>query len=128
MAAVEAGRGCVLYRGIVTERRWDDSPDGYMEGRTLLRGGGEDEDVEAEIWFQNEHHVLWCGGAVAATSPDIITAVDAESAEPISNTELEVGRRVAVIGFELPRLPLRSGPRGDGASALRLQRHRLDAH
>jgi uncharacterized protein len=109
LAAVAAGGGCVLYRGIVTERRWDDSPDGYMEGRTLLRGTGEDEVVEAEIWFQNEHHVLWCGGAVAATSPDIITAVDAESAEPISNTELEVGRRVAVIGFRAAPA-YRSGP------------------
>jgi DUF917 family protein len=46
---------------------------------------------------------------VAATSPDIITAVDAESAEPISNTELEVGRRVAVIGFRAAPA-YRSGP------------------
>ena len=30
--------------------------------------------------------------------------------------------------FERPRLPLRSGPRGDGAGALRLHGHRLDAH
>jgi uncharacterized protein len=97
-AAVSTGGGCVLVRGEVVERRWNDSPQGYMEGTTVLSDG----TATAEIWFQNEHHVLWRDGAVTATSPDIITVVDASTAEPISNTDLDVGRVVAVVGFRAP--------------------------
>jgi uncharacterized protein len=109
VGAVEAAGGCVLYRGTVAEHRWTDSPDGYMEGKAALRGDGTGGRVEAEIWFQNEHHILWRGGTVAATSPDLITVVDSESATPISNTELEEGRRVTVIGFRAAPA-YRSGP------------------
>ncbi|HEX9866197.1 MAG TPA: DUF917 domain-containing protein [Acidimicrobiia bacterium] len=97
-AAVATGGGCVLFRGEVVERRWDDSPEGYMEGTTVLSDGS----AGAEIWFQNEHHVLWRDGEVAAASPDIITVVDTTSSEPVSNTELDVGQIVAVIGFRAP--------------------------
>jgi hypothetical protein len=97
-AAVTGGR--VLFRGTVEDRRWEDSADGYMEGTTVIAGSGAFASSTAEIWFQNEHHVLWQNGKVRASSPDIIAVVDAETAEPWSNAQIEAGFNVAVLGID----------------------------
>ena len=101
-AAVNAGSGCLLFRGSVTNRSWEDTADGYMEGTTVITGADSYADSTAKIWFQNEHHVFWRDDSVAASSPDVIAVVDVENGEPISNTELEPGRDVAVLGFKAP--------------------------
>jgi len=44
------------------------------------------------------------------TSPDLIEVCDAETAEPLSNTYLARGARVAVVGRR--RRELYDGPRG----------------
>lgn len=107
--ATEAGAGCVLFGGVVSDRTWEDTAEGYMEGTTVLSGTGEDEGATAEVWFQNEHHIIWRDDTIAAMSPDIIAVVDSGSAEPFSNTELEKGQPVAVLGFRSPSA-YRSGP------------------
>lgn len=97
--AVEAGGGVVLLRGLVRERRWEDSPDGYMEGTTVVSGVDGDRGSTAEIWFLNEHHLVRRDGEPVAMSPDLVAVVDAVDAEPVSNSELEPGRAVVVIAF-----------------------------
>lgn len=101
-AAAAATGGRVLFRGEVSERRWEDSQDGYMEGTTVLVGSGAFASSAAEIWFQNEHHVFWLDGRVLAASPDIIAVVDAHSAEPWSNAQIEPGFEVAVLAIDAP--------------------------
>ncbi|HSJ27508.1 MAG TPA: DUF917 domain-containing protein [Acidimicrobiia bacterium] len=98
-AALGAVDGYSLFRGEVSQRMWDDTADGYMEGTTVVEGSGEFAGTTAEIWFQNEHHLVKVGDRYVAMSPDIVAVVDSDDAEPISNTELAVGRRVAVIGI-----------------------------
>jgi DUF917 family protein len=99
-AAIDAGEGWELFRGTVDDRTWSDSSEGYMEGTTGIAGSGRFAGgARGSIWFQNEHHVLWVDERVAAASPDILAVVDEDTSEPISNTELEVGRQVAVLGF-----------------------------
>jgi len=108
-AAVDAVEGYVLFTGEVSERVWADTDDGYMEGTTVVRGSGPFVGTQAEVWFQNEHHLVKVGERYRAMSPDIIAIVDSADAEPISNTELHEGRDVVVIGIEAPA-PYRVGP------------------
>lgn len=104
--AVEAARqavgGVLLFRGTVSERDWKDTPDGYMEGTNTIAGEGEFASESLDIWFLNEHHIVRRDHTVVATSPDIVAVVRADDAEPISNTELDRGMRVAVLGFKAP--------------------------
>jgi uncharacterized protein len=107
-AAVSAVEGYTLFVGEVSNRTWDDTVDGYMEGTTVVDGLGEFAGATAEIWFQNEHHLVKVGGRYTAMSPDIVAIVDSDDAEPISNTELDLGRRVTVIGIKAAA-PYREG-------------------
>lgn len=111
-AALQAVGGWRLFTGTVTGRTWEDSADGYMDGTTTVAGDGTDEGRLASIWFRNEHHLVTVDGRHVAMSPDIVAIVDAADAEPISNTELEEGRRVAVLG-----IPARSAFRSGAALA-----------
>ncbi|MGA7273115.1 MAG: DUF917 domain-containing protein [Acidimicrobiia bacterium] len=107
-AAIEAVGGRLLFEGVVVDRTWRDSPDGYMDGTTEIAGSGLYRNRQAAVWFRNEHHLVRIDGQPAAMSPDIVAIVDAGDAEPISNTELDVDRQVAVIGIPA-RTPFRSG-------------------
>jgi hypothetical protein len=107
-AAAAAVGGHPLFSGEVTQREWDDTDDGYMEGTTVVEGSGSFAGAKAEVWFQNEHHLVKIGDRYAAMSPDIVAIVDAESAEPISNTELAPGRQVTLVGIKAA-LPYRTG-------------------
>jgi DUF917 family protein len=95
-AAADALDGWVLFRGTVSERDWVNN--GYMEGRHVLTGEGPFADRRLEVWFRNENHVTWLDGEPWVTSPDLIEFCDADSAEPVVNTDLEVGQRLAVVG------------------------------
>ena len=99
-AAITAVAGYELFRGEVSDRTWADTDDGYMEGTTVVEGSGGFAGTKAEVWFQNEHHLVEVGDRYVAMSPDIIAIVDSDDAEPISNTELDLGRRVTVIGMK----------------------------
>jgi DUF917 family protein len=105
-AALAAVNGELLFTGTVTTRSWEDSAEGYMEGTTTITA--ERDGARLDIWYRNEHHLVTVEGKPRAMSPDIVAVVDAHSAEPISNTELEEGQRVTVIGIPA-RTPFRSG-------------------
>ncbi len=98
-AALRHGGGTLLFSGTVEGREWEDSAEGYMEGVTHLVGTGVDEGRRGRIWFQNEHHLFWRDDELTAMSPDIISVVTAPTAEPLSNTEIAEGDRVAVLAF-----------------------------
>jgi uncharacterized protein len=101
-AAVEALGGIHLFGGVVSERTWEDSADGYMEGTTTITGTGSFSGSSARIWFLNEHHVCWVDDTPVAMSPDIIAVVTTDQAEPLSNTQIEEGIAVSVLGFCSP--------------------------
>ena len=97
-SAAEACDGTVLFRGTVTGKDWKDQA-GYMVGTTAVEGEGDYRGSQARIWFKNENHVLWVNDSVRVTSPDLICVINGERGEPRTNTELEVGERVGVIGL-----------------------------
>lgn len=100
-AAVRFTDGWVLFKGTVTKRDWK-SETGYQIGVTEVTGTGEYTGHSFRIWFKNEHHVTWLDGTPYVTSPDLISVVRSDTAEPITNTYMSEGDDVAVIGMRAP--------------------------
>ena len=96
-AATEYLDGRILFKGKVVKKEWWDA-EGYMWGITHIEGIDEFKGHKFKIWFKNENHVSWLDEEPYVTSPDIIEVVELKTAEPITNTDLNEGTTVAVIG------------------------------
>lgn len=107
-ASLDPLEGFLLFRGEVREMDWADR-NGYMIGFNHLEGKKAFLGHEGKVWFQNENHVFWNDGKVRAMSPDLIAVVADPDGEPKTNTELQVGDSVAVLGFRCSD-KYRSGP------------------
>ncbi|MHB1032981.1 MAG: DUF917 domain-containing protein [Pirellulaceae bacterium] len=95
--AAKALDGWVIFEGLVVSKDWE-SREGYMYGTTTIRGDGGFSGEELRIWFKNENHVTWRNGTPYVLAPDPIAVVNRESGEPTTNSDLEAGSRVAVLG------------------------------
>lgn len=98
-AIVEKLDGFVLIEGKVIKKETEDKA-GYYWGINTIKGNNKFEDEIVKVWFKNENHVAWKNDKVIATSPDIITIVEANTGEPIANPTLKEGDEVAVLGFK----------------------------
>ncbi len=96
-AAVRFTGGWLLFEGEVTGKDWEDR-EGYMFGKTHIQGTGEHRGHTMDIWFKNENHVSWLDGRPFVCSPDLIVVVDRRTGEGITNTDLDAGMEVAVVG------------------------------
>lgn len=83
---------------------------GFARGTVLIEGteGFSGRDLRVEI--QNENLVALEDGRVVASVPDLITIVDAVTADAIATELVRYGQRVVVIAF--PCDPLWRTPRG----------------
>jgi uncharacterized protein len=95
-AILDRLRGYHIFGGKVAdvERRTEA---GFARGEARIAGLGADLDRVLTIRFQNEHLVALRDGEVLASVPDLITVLEAETAEPITTEELRYGLRVSVI-------------------------------
>ena len=84
--------------GKVTGKDWEDR-EGYYWGTHTITGTGDFSGHEFKIWFKNENHISWFDDKPYVTSPDMLIVVDAETGEPYSNAQIEVGHQVAVVGL-----------------------------
>lgn len=100
-AAGEAMGGKVVYVGKLVKKDWE-TREGYMFGDLHIVNESESEPVR--IWLKNENHIVWRGERVMYTSPDLITVVDAKTAEPYTNTNLPEGIDVAVLVAPAPEV------------------------
>jgi DUF917 family protein len=98
-AAIEHTGGWLLFEGEVTGKDWEDR-DGYMFGTTHIQGAGDFAGHTMDVWFENENHVSWLDGEPYVCSPDLVTLVDRETGEGFTNTVLDAGHRVAVVGVK----------------------------
>lgn len=96
-AAARALDGWVLFRGTITGRDWRNT--GYMEGTHDIAGESEFAGQNLRLWFKNENHVSWLDGAEWVASPDLMEVCDAVTGEPLVNTYLNEGDRIAVVGM-----------------------------
>ncbi|MGB3906686.1 MAG: DUF917 domain-containing protein [Anaerolineae bacterium] len=99
LASLQFTGGWLLFEGEVLKKDWEDR-EGYMFGTTYLEGKGEFEGHTFKVWFKNENHVSWLDGEPFVTSPDLVVIVDRESGEGITNTLVDAGQDVAVIGVK----------------------------
>jgi DUF917 family protein len=98
-AATEYTEGWLLFEGEVSGKDWEDR-EGYMFGTTHISGSGDYEGHKLDIWFKNENHLSYLDGRPYVCSPDLITVMDRQKGEAITNTLVETGQQVAVIGIK----------------------------
>ncbi len=99
----------VLFRGTIVVREWEDR-EGYMWGEHEIEGTDAFWGQHLRLWFKNENHMSWLNGKPYVASPDLLEVVDPQTGEPLSNTHMEKGQQVAVIGVR--RRPQYDNERG----------------
>jgi DUF917 family protein len=72
---------------------------GFVRGSVVVEGYGADAGRLVRIEIQNENLVVLEDGIVRASVPDLITVVDAQTADAVATELVRYGQRVAVIGF-----------------------------
>ena len=92
---------------VEVERR---TTEGFLRGRTVIEGLGEDRGGKVEINFQNEWVVVWRDGKPVVSTPELICVLDSESGEAIGTETIRYGQRTTVIA--LPASAVFLSPRG----------------
>lgn len=83
---------------------------GFARGIAAIEGTEEYEGRKLEIEFQNEFLIAREGDTTIASTPDLITILDAEVGNAITTESLRYGYRVAVLGMPCdPRWRTRDG-------------------
>jgi DUF917 family protein len=72
---------------------------GWARGSVVIEGLGRDAGRLIRLELQNENLVALERGRVLASVPDLITVLDAETAEAIATERIRYGQRVTVIAF-----------------------------
>lgn len=83
---------------------------GFARGRAVLNGQGDDKGHEMHLEFQNEFLIAEKDGKILVTTPDLITAVDAETGAPVTADSLRYGQRLAILAW--PCDPIWRSPEG----------------
>jgi DUF917 family protein len=97
-AILDITKGFTLFKGkIVDVARFNIG--GFARGEVTIEGFDEFKNSRMIVKFQNENLVAIKDGEVVATTPDIISILDIESAKPITTERLRYGLRAVVIGI-----------------------------
>ncbi len=99
----------ILFHGRVTdiERRTEG---GFARGKATLIGVEDYRDTSLRLDFQNEFLIAERDGTVLATTPDLITVLEADSGDPVTTDSLRYGQRLVALAF--PCNPLWRTPEG----------------
>ena len=65
----------------------------------MLNGLDDRRDQVMHLDFQNEFLIAERDGEVLVTTPDLITAVDAETGAPVTADGLRYGQRLMILGW-----------------------------
>jgi hypothetical protein len=98
-AIASAGKGEVLFQGIVERVTWE-TKEGFTIGDTYLINDHGNERYH--IWFKNENIVAWRNDQVEVTVPDLICVIAEESEKPVTNPYLQPGMKVSVVALPAP--------------------------
>jgi uncharacterized protein len=72
---------------------------GFVRGHAVIEGLQRDAGRVLRLEIQNENLIALEDGEVRASVPDLITVLDAETADAVPTELLRYGQRVAVLGF-----------------------------
>ena len=97
-AMLDVTNGTLLFRGKIVDvdRR---TQHGWALGTATLEGIADDAGRTMTLRFQNENLVADLDGELAATVPDLITVIDADTGAAITTEQLRYGFRVVVLGM-----------------------------
>jgi DUF917 family protein len=100
-ALEEALGGTVLILGKVVhvERRVDDR---LVHGSATVAGTGEHKGRQLRLELQNEFLLAIEDGALRAAVPDVISVLNADTADPVATQQLAYGQRVTVLALPAP--------------------------
>jgi DUF917 family protein len=93
---------------------------GFVRGSVVVSGVGQDRGRLVRLEIQNENLLVLEDGKALATSPDLIVALDSESAHALGTDGLQFGQRVTILAWpcdEIWRSPAgiaKTGPRAFG--------------
>jgi len=95
---LDVSGGFLLFRGKITDvqRR---TQRGWSLGEAVIEGTDEFIGRGMVIQFQNENLVARLDGSVVASVPDLITILDADTAQAITTERLRYGNRTIVLGL-----------------------------
>lgn len=91
----------IAFQGRVTDV-WRRTTQGFAMGEATIQGHGAWAGAECRIRFQNENLEARVDGERIACVPDLITALDEETAVPITTEYLHYGQRVAILVLGAP--------------------------
>ena len=91
-------KGTVLFSGRVrdVERIYEG---GFTKGTVRIEGKGDFRNREAVLSFQNEFLLAKEGDRTLATTPDLITLLDANTSEAVTTEMVKYGLSVNVLGL-----------------------------
>ena len=90
--------GRVLFSGRVRDVTRNSS-DGFTKGTLALEGQQDYAGHKMSLSFQNEFLAAWMDGEIQATTPDLITLLDAHTGAPITTDIVKYGLSVHVLGL-----------------------------
>jgi hypothetical protein len=102
--------GWVVFKGVVSEKKWEDRA-GYYWGTHTLTGIENFQGQTFKVWFKNENHISWLNDEPFIMSPDLVCLVDRKTGEPKTNDAVAEGDVMAVIGARAPKVFL-TQPKG----------------
>lgn len=94
-----AGRRMFTGKVVDVERR---TTAGFLRGRAVLEGLGDDRGSRYTLHFQNEFSVGERDGAPEVMTPDLICVLDSVSGDGIGTDVLRFGQRVSVLALPAP--------------------------
>jgi DUF917 family protein len=96
---IELIGGHVICTGEAIATDWlSDEPYTWRQLIYRIKGNSDFAGEDCRIWVKNEHHVVWRDDVVVATSPDVISVLDAETNEPLTTLgDVSPGRCVTVF-------------------------------
>ncbi len=98
----EPRAACILFEGKIVDVLRE-TRGGFNRGNVSIEAMGSTPD-RLTVVFQNENLIAYRNDVAVATTPDIITVVDSETADTITTDALKFGQRVKVLGIGVPPL------------------------
>ncbi|MFH5811569.1 DUF917 domain-containing protein [Companilactobacillus sp. FL22-1] len=95
---LEITKGYRLFTGKIIDIQHT-TKDGFNFGKTTIKGLDKNLGMTGEIEFQNENIIFKADEQVLATAPDLITIVDIDTLQPVTNEEIKYGKRVHILGL-----------------------------
>lgn len=83
---------------------------GFARGKAIFGGVDRWNDQQLELEFQNEFLIARRDGAVMATTPDMISVLEADSGAPVTADSLRYGQRLVTLTW--PCNPMWRTPEG----------------